>query len=69
MYGFCTDTKHAGYFHLCFKANRGSRVNSWMVRVVPSAYELLGHMYPDMRALCNGFKLRYQSEMMKMQKR
>ncbi|KAL2262410.1 hypothetical protein VTK26DRAFT_1404 [Humicola hyalothermophila] len=67
MYAFCLDTKHPGYFYLCFKASRSSRVNAWMVRVVPHAYELLKSQYPDMRALCNGFKLRYQSEMLKMQ--
>ncbi|KAK0635152.1 SH2 domain-containing protein [Bombardia bombarda] len=66
-YAFCIDTKHPGYFYLCFKASRGSKVNAWNVRVVPHAYELLKSQYPDMRALCNGFKLRYQSEMMKMQ--
>ncbi len=38
-----------------------------MIRVIPQAFELLKSQYPDMRALCNGFKLRYQSEMLKMQ--
>ncbi|KAK3360206.1 SH2 domain-containing protein [Lasiosphaeria hispida] len=66
-YGFCLDSKHPGYFYLCFKASAGSKVVSWMVRVVPHAYELLKAQYPDTRALCNGFKLRYQSEMLKMQ--
>ncbi|KAK3373283.1 SH2 domain-containing protein [Lasiosphaeria ovina] len=66
-YAFCIDTKHPGYFFLCFKASRSSRVNSWPVRVVPQAYELMKSQYPDMRALCNGFKLRYQSEQLKMQ--
>ncbi|KAK4109448.1 transcription elongation factor Spt6 [Canariomyces notabilis] len=66
-YAFCLDTKHPGYFFLCFKASRNSKVNAWMVRVIPHAYELLKSQYPDMRALCNGFKLRYQSEMLKMQ--
>ena len=66
-YFFCLDTKHPGYFYLCFKASPNSKVVSWSVRVVPHAYELLKSQYPDMRALCNGFKLRYQSEMLKMQ--
>lgn len=66
-YFFCLDTKHPGYFYLCWKANPTSRVVAWSVRVVPHAYELLKSQYPDMRALCNGFKLRYQSEMLKMQ--
>ncbi|KAK4168941.1 Oxysterol-binding protein-domain-containing protein [Cladorrhinum sp. PSN259] len=65
-YAFCIDTKHPGYFHLCFKATRSSKVVGWVVRVVPNGYELLKQQYPDMRALCNGFKLRYQSEMQKM---
>ncbi|KAK0614146.1 SH2 domain-containing protein [Immersiella caudata] len=66
-YFFCLDTKHPGYFYLCFKASPTSKVVSWPVRVVPHAYELLKSQYPDMRALCNGFKLRYQSEMLRMQ--
>lgn len=68
-YAFCLDNKHPGYFFLCFKASRSSKTNAWPVRVVPQAFELMGHMYPDMRALCNGFKLRYQSEMVKMQQK
>jgi len=68
-YAFCLDSKHAGYFFLCFKASRTSQTNWWPVRVVPQAYELRGHMYPDMRALCNGFKLRYQSELAKTQQK
>lgn len=39
-----------------------------MVKVVPSGYEMHGLEYPDMRALCNGFKLRYQTEMQRMQR-
>jgi transcription elongation factor SPT6 len=66
-YAFCIDTKHPGYFFLCFKASRNSKVIGWMIRVIPHAYELMKSQYPDMRALCNGFKLRYQSEMLKMQ--
>ena len=66
-YNFCIDTKHPGYFYLCFKSSPSSKVVAWSVRVVPHAYELLKSQYPDMRALCNGFKLRYHSEMVKMQ--
>ncbi len=66
-YAFCIDPKHPGYFYLCFKANRASRVNAWLVRVVPHAYELMKSQYPDMRALCNGFKLRHQTETLRMQ--
>jgi transcription elongation factor SPT6 len=40
------------------------------VRVVPNAYELMKNQFPDVRSLCNGFKLRYQKEMqMQMQSR
>jgi transcription elongation factor SPT6 len=67
MYGFCIDNKHPGYFWLCFKANKSSRVNAWSVRVIPHAYELMKAQYPDVRALSNGFKLRYSSESLKMQ--
>ncbi len=68
-YAFCIDTRKgkAGYFYLCFKANRGSPVMTWDVRVIPKGYELLKNSYPDMRALCNGFKLRYHSELQKRQ--
>ncbi|KAH6649718.1 SH2 domain-containing protein [Chaetomium tenue] len=66
-YAFCLDTRHPGYFFICFKASRSSKVIGWMIRVIPHAYELMKSQYPDMRALCNGFKLRYQSEMLKMQ--
>ncbi|KAL2115624.1 hypothetical protein VTJ04DRAFT_9879 [Mycothermus thermophilus] len=66
-YAFCLDPKHPGYFFLCFKASRTSPVKAWMVRVVPHAYELMKSQYPDVRALCNGFKMRYQSEMTKLQ--
>ncbi|KIN06612.1 hypothetical protein OIDMADRAFT_101289 [Oidiodendron maius Zn] len=59
VYAFCIDPKHPGYFYLCFKAGQHSRVNSWPVRVVPNAFELLHSPYPDMKALINGFKLRH----------
>ncbi|KAI9643239.1 Transcription elongation factor spt6 [Ciborinia camelliae] len=63
VYAFCLDTRHPGYFHLCFKAGQLARVNSWAVRIVPNAFELLKSPYPDMKALCNGFKLRHTAEM------
>ncbi|KAJ6443334.1 transcription elongation factor spt6 [Purpureocillium lavendulum] len=65
-YAFCIDTKHPGYFWLCFKASRTARVIGLPVRAIPQGYELKGYQYPDMRALCNGFKLRYQNEFSKM---
>ncbi|CAK7566313.1 MAG: Transcription elongation factor spt6 [Sporothrix epigloea] len=66
-YAFCTNTKHPGYFFLCFKVNRNTRVNFLSVRVIPKGFELLKVAYPDMRALTNGFKMRYQNEILKMQ--
>lgn len=62
VYAFCLDPKHPGYFYLCFKAGELASVNSWPVRVVPNAFELMKNPFPDMRALCNGFKLRYGTE-------
>ena len=65
-YAFCIDTKHPGYFWLCFKASRTARVVGLPVRAIPQGFELKGYQYPDMRALCNGFKLRFQNEFSKM---
>ncbi|RDA92502.1 hypothetical protein CP533_4190 [Ophiocordyceps camponoti-saundersi (nom. inval.)] len=65
-YAFCLDTKHPGYFWLCFKASRTAKVIGLPVRSIPQGYELKGYQYPDMRALCNGFKLRYQNEFSKL---
>lgn len=66
-YAFCIDNKHAGYFWLCFKATRNSRVMGWPVRVVPNGFEFLKNQYPDMRSLTNGFKMRYNNEISRMQ--
>lgn len=65
VYAFCLDSRHPGYFFLCFKAGQAARVNAWPVRIVPNAFELMKSPYPDMKALCNGFKLRHMSEMSK----
>lgn len=65
-YGFCIDTKHPGYFQLCFKSGRNSPVNSWPVRVIPQGFTMRGNKYPDMRALCNGFKILFNVEAQKM---
>jgi len=29
----------------------------WNVKVIPQGFQLMGQPYPDMRNLCNGFKL------------
>ncbi|SLM33592.1 transcription elongation factor spt6 [Lasallia pustulata] len=57
VYNFCVNPKYPGYFYLCFKAGQHAQVQNWAVKVVPNAFELQKNMYPDMRALCNGFKL------------
>ena len=68
-YAFCVDTKHPGYFWLCFKASRSGPVERVPVRAIPQGFELKNYQYPDMRALCNGFKLRFQNEFSKMGRR
>lgn len=60
-YAFCIDPKHPGYFNLCFKAGLNAKLQSWYVKIVPQAFELQKNQYPDMRALCNGFKLLFSS--------
>ncbi|KAI1443319.1 transcription elongation factor Spt6 [Annulohypoxylon stygium] len=67
MYRFCINPKRAGYFFLCFKASRSSPVHMWDVKVVPHAFEMKQNQYPHMIALCNGFKLRFNSEISKQQ--
>lgn len=63
MYAFCIDPKHPGYFHLCFKAGLKAPLNSWPVKVIPQGYELQKNQYPDMMALCNGFKLLFTNRL------
>ncbi|KAI1160279.1 transcription elongation factor SPT6 [Nemania serpens] len=67
IYMFCINPKHPGYFNLCFKASRSSPIGIWNVKVVPHAFEMMKNQYPDMRALCNGFKLRFNSEIARQQ--
>ncbi|KAJ5910219.1 Transcription elongation factor Spt6 [Penicillium tannophilum] len=58
-YAFCINPKHPGYFYLCFKAGEHSRLQNWPVKVIPQGFELQKNPYPDMQALCNGFKLMF----------
>ncbi|KAL7623336.1 Transcription elongation factor spt6 [Parahypoxylon ruwenzoriense] len=67
IYLFCINPKRAGYFYLCFKASKTSPINMWDVKVVPHAFEMMKNQYPHMLALCNGFKLRFNSEISKLQ--
>ena len=57
MYAFCLSPDYPGYFQLCFKAGQNAPHANWPVKVIPNAFELRGHKYPDMRALKNGFKV------------
>lgn len=67
-YAFCINPKHPGYFWLVFKATKASRVNALPVKVMNEGYELMKNRYPDMRGLCNGFKILYSNEMSRMQR-
>ncbi|KAH9900308.1 SH2 domain-containing protein [Xylariomycetidae sp. FL2044] len=67
IYQFCINPKHPGYFFLCFKPSRSSPIGTWHVKAVPHAFEMKTTVYPDMRALTNGFKLRFQNEAGKVQ--
>jgi transcription elongation factor SPT6 len=40
---------------------RNKPKGAWGIKVVPNAFELHKHVYPDMVALKNGFKLLIQS--------
>ncbi|KAI9719067.1 MAG: Transcription elongation factor spt6 [Candelaria pacifica] len=61
VYNFCLNDKYPGYFYLVFKAGQHAHVGNWPVKVVPNAFECQRHPYPDMRSLCNGFKLLFQN--------
>ncbi|KAI5297666.1 Transcription elongation factor spt6 [Ascosphaera atra] len=60
-YAFCIDTKHPGYFMLCFQAGPKANVNIWPVKIIPQGYELRRTPYPDMMSLCNGFKVLFSN--------
>ncbi|KAF2093847.1 transcription elongation factor Spt6 [Rhizodiscina lignyota] len=56
MYAFCINPKYPGFFYLCYKAGQHAQLGAWPVKVMPGAFELQKHQYPDMTALKNGFK-------------
>ncbi|KAF2475420.1 transcription elongation factor Spt6 [Lindgomyces ingoldianus] len=62
MYAFCVMPKYPGYFWLCYRAGFAAKPGAWPVKVIPNAFELQGHQYPDMTALKNGFKLLFGSK-------
>ena len=57
VYAFCFNPKYPGYFYLCFKAGQHAHLQNWPVKVIPGGFELQKVPYPNMRDLCNGFKL------------
>ena len=57
MYAFCAMPKYPGYFYLCYRAGQKGTPGAWHVKVIPNAFELDKHTYPDMTTLKNGFKL------------
>ncbi|KAI9805652.1 MAG: Transcription elongation factor spt6 [Piccolia ochrophora] len=61
VYAFCINPKYPGYFFLCFKAGQHAHLSNWPVKTIPHAFELKNNAYPDMRALCNGFKLMFSN--------
>jgi transcription elongation factor SPT6 len=63
MYAFCINPKFPGYFILCYKAGQAAPLGAWAVKVIPNAFELQHHQYPDMKALKNGFKLLFGNAM------
>lgn len=62
MYAFCAMPRYPGYFWLCFRAGADSKPGAWPVKVIPNAFELNKHAYPDMTSLKNGFKLLFSSK-------
>ncbi|KAK5942448.1 Transcription elongation factor spt6 [Knufia obscura] len=57
IYQFCINRDKPGNFHLCFKAGQNAKLMDWSVKVIPQGFQLMNQPYPDMRNLCNGFKL------------
>ncbi|XP_014562115.1 hypothetical protein COCVIDRAFT_85053 [Bipolaris victoriae FI3] len=57
MYAFCSMPKYPGHFWICFQMSAKGPKGAWGIKVVPNAFELQKHVYPDMVALKNGFKM------------
>ncbi|KAF1935386.1 transcription elongation factor-like protein spt6 [Clathrospora elynae] len=57
MYAFCSMPKYPGHFWICFQMSARGPKGAWGLKVVPNAFELQKHVYPDMVALKNGFKM------------
>jgi transcription elongation factor SPT6 len=62
MYAFCAMPKYPGYFWLCYKAGLYGPSGAWPIKVIPNAFELDKHMYPDILSLKNGFKMVFSAK-------
>lgn len=62
MYAFAPMPKYPGYFWLCFQAGQDARPGAWAIKIIPNAFELEKHAYPDLNSLKNGFKLLFGSK-------
>ncbi|ODV74446.1 chromatin-remodeling histone chaperone SPT6 [Cyberlindnera jadinii NRRL Y-1542] len=56
VYAFAFNHKRPGWFLLLFKTGPQSQIYTWNVKAVPEGYELNTYPYPNVQALCNGFK-------------
>ncbi|KAF2020308.1 transcription elongation factor Spt6 [Aaosphaeria arxii CBS 175.79] len=62
MYAFAPMPKYPGHFWLCYKAGQKANPGAWPIKVIPNAFELEKHAYPDLISLKNGFKLLFGSK-------
>lgn len=62
MYAFCSMPKYPGHFWICYQMGDGAPRGAWPIKIVPHAFQLQKHNYPDMVALKNGFKMLMSSQ-------
>ncbi|XBW38561.1 hypothetical protein QEN19_004149 [Hanseniaspora menglaensis] len=56
VYFFAIDHKHPMHVFLKFKVNSKSKLITWQVKLTSKGYQLFNFTYPNVIALCNGFK-------------
>lgn len=56
VYFFCIDHKNPVQILLKFKVNNRSKLITWQVKLTSKGYQLFNFTYPNVIALCNGFK-------------
>ncbi|KAF2748415.1 transcription elongation factor Spt6 [Sporormia fimetaria CBS 119925] len=61
IYAFCAHPKYPGHFWLCYRGGLKGPHGAFPFRVVPNAFELEKHQYPDLTSLKNGFKLLFKA--------